>query len=177
MIVIKLESFGFKEGDEIHEWKILGPAFSRGRFLHSGIRDWAFVARCSCGDISVINPQNLKAGRTKSCHPCSTKTSKGNLKHGESGSRLYGIWSGMVTRCYNTSRDKYKDYGGRGITIWQEWLDDPTKFFKWARENGYRDDLEIDREKNHLGYTPENCRWVTRSVNVENRRSREEMLA
>lgn len=77
----------------------------------------------------------------------------------------------MKDRCYNEKNKSYKNYGGRGITICQEWLDDKEKFIKWSLENGYQEHLSIDRINNDGNYEPSNCRWVTISQNNQNRRS------
>ena len=85
--------------------------------------------------------------------------------------RLLKTFSHMKERCYDEKNKAYKNYGGRGITICQEWLDDREKFIKWALENGYQEHLSIDRTNNDGNYEPSNCRWVTISENNQNRRS------
>lgn len=83
------------------------------------------------------------------------------MKHGLSKTRLYRTWNNMKQRCYNPKNPNYASYGGRGITIYQEWLDDFQRFYDWAMANGYSDELTIDRIDGTKGYFPDNCRWVT----------------
>ena len=92
-----------------------------------------------------------------------------------SNSRLYSIYRGMKDRCYNQNIPEYHNYGGRGITICDEWLNDPSAFFKWSLENGYSDDLTIDRKDNDKGYSPDNCQWST-FVEQQNNKSNNTLL-
>ena len=87
-----------------------------------------------------------------------------------SDTRLYRIWVDMHNRCYQKSYHAYNHYGGRGITICDEWLHDFQTFFNWAIENGYKDNLSIDRIDNEKGYSPDNCRWVTMEEQNKNKR-------
>lgn len=84
--------------------------------------------------------------------------------------KLDNKYRNMIKRCYDQNHKYYKDYGGRGITICDEWLNDKKSFFKWAMNNGYQDDLTIDRIDNDKGYSPDNCRWVDQSTQNENTR-------
>ena len=84
--------------------------------------------------------------------------------------KLYGIWCSMKSRCENKNREKYKDYGARGINVCDEWQD-AEKFCKWSLENGYKEGLQIDRIDVNGNYEPSNCRWVNPKVNSRNRRN------
>jgi hypothetical protein len=83
-------------------------------------------------------------------------------KHGYWGKRLYRIWRNMICRCTLETHNSYPRYGGRGITVCDEWRDF-IPFMEWANANGYQDHLTIDRKENDKGYYPGNCRWATRS--------------
>ena len=90
--------------------------------------------------------------------------------HNGKGTRLYSIWKGMKTRCYNKNQPAYRMYGGRGITVCDEWLHDFPAFRDWAISHGYSDDLTLDRKDNSLGYSPSNCRWITYQEQANNTR-------
>lgn len=93
-----------------------------------------------------------------------------DMWHGFSNHRLYTIYRGMITRCYNPKHPHYASYGGRGIKVCSLWKHNKKEFFSWAMNNGYADNLQIDRIDNDKGYYPENCRFVTSTENQNNRR-------
>lgn len=93
------------------------------------------------------------------------------MTHKLSTTRLYSIYTDMKTRCFNPKNANYPRYGGRGITICNEWLNDNglQNFIEWALSNGYNDNLTIDRINNDKGYFPNNCQWLTQPINSSKR--------
>jgi len=125
-----------------------------------------WLCQCDCGNKKIVSKPTLVAGITVSCGCYKREI---HTKHGKSSHRLHHIWKAMISRCENEKRKSYKNYGGRGIKVCEEWHD-MNNFFNWAITHGYSDDLTIDRENNDGDYCSENCRWVTMKVQNNNRR-------
>lgn len=135
-----------------------------------------WLCQCECGNQVSVSGYNLRSGNTKSCGCLSkellVKRDKELpwKKHGLSSSRIYHIYHAMKARCYNAKLWNYDRYGGRGIRVCKEWLDDFMNFYKWAMANGYDDTKSIDRIDVNGDYEPINCRWASATVQQFNRR-------
>lgn len=124
--------------------------------------------RCDCGKEVIEIGTLLNKGRQNSCG-----CMKGRYRHGLTHTRLYNAYDNMIKRCYDKRIISYPYYGGRGIKVCDEWLDKKSgrdSFFAWAIQNGYSDDLTLDRIDHEGNYEPDNCRWADRHTQVLNRR-------
>lgn len=138
-----------------------------------------WLCKCDCGNEKVVRLPNLKNG-TKSCGCLNiekapergrkSKLGERSTKHGDFGTRLYGVWAGMKRRCLNPNTRYYSEYGGRGITVCDEWME-YSKFKDWAMQSGYQEGLTIDRQNVNGNYEPSNCRWATIQEQQRNRRN------
>lgn len=140
-----------------------------GRGSHGEIQ---YRCHCDCGTGRVIRRTSLTSGNSKSCGCFSREAAaKRETTHGGTGCRLYRIWGGIIQRCCN-DRERYEwaKYGGRGITVCDEWRK-YEPFRDWAMTNGYRDDLSIDRIDPNGNYCPDNCRWATIYEQNNNKRT------
>lgn len=98
------------------------------------------------------------------------------LKHGLYGQRIYRIYKGMKERCNKSYSYNYKHYGARGIKVCDEWMNDFINFYNWSMENGYTEDLTLDRIDVDGNYEPNNCRWITNVEQQNNRRNNIKVL-
>lgn len=133
----------------------------------------AWKCQCDCGGIITAFANNLKRGLTQSCGCLNKEVSPTKHRtHGLRNHPLYAVWVGMRQRCYDPNAKQFKDWGGRGIRVCTEWNDSFKAFYTWAMKHGYEQGLTLDREDNDGNYTPNNCRFVTRKVQANNRRIR-----
>lgn len=146
-------------------------------FDHIYKRDAYFKFKCECGNEKIIRLDKVISGEIKSCG-CKRKI--GIKTHGLSRSRIYKEHQQIIQRCYNQNVSNYNDYGGRGISVCEEWLQPAPygfeNFYNWAINNGYRDDLSIDRINVNGNYEPSNCRWVDNIVQSYNKRNTPKIL-
>ena len=131
-------------------------------------RAW-WLCVCDCGNLVEISGITLRNNHTKSCGCLNHEPT--NKKHGKCYTRLYKLYKAIIKRCYNSNIKQFKDYGGRGIEVCDEWRNDFMTFYEWAINNGYQDNLTIDRINVNGNYEPCNCRWATPKQQSNNKRN------
>jgi hypothetical protein len=146
----------------------------------NGRRRTIWKCQCDCGNIVSVSACHLKSGHTKSCG-CVKKeiSSQINYKNGLSQTRLWRAYRNMLNRCYYKKYNEYHLYGGRGISVCDEWNNKECGFINfcdWALSNGYTEELTLDRVDNDGNYEPSNCRWVDRFIQANNKRNTRKLI-
>lgn len=144
------------------KWLVLQRTEERDS--HGSIK---YLCKCECGKEKLVDGYSLRSGISKYCIDCKNQKRYGKKKN----KRINIIYNGMKARCYNSNTPEYKNYGGRGIKMCDEWINNPQSFYDWAMDNGYEEGLSIDRIDVNGNYEPSNCRWVTKEVQDNNRRN------
>ena len=131
-----------------------------------------WLCKCDCGNECIVHDTSLKSGNTLSCGCYKAENAKRlystvrqNDKH------LYAVWNGIKQRCTNPNNSSYHNYGGRGIKIYDEWANNYKSFYDWAIHAGYEKGKEIDRIDNDGNYEPDNCRFVYKETQANNKRN------
>lgn len=121
-----------------------------------------WLCQCDCGKQKIVYSSDLRSHNVKSCG-CLLHKKISKIKSDNSTKRLHYIYYNIKQRCYNEKNPAYKYYGGKGITMCNEWLNDINTFCKWAIEKGYSDNLTIERIDVNGNYEPDNCKWITKT--------------
>ena len=137
-------------------------------------RSWRWEVSCECGAVKVLTPGDIKNDRVKSCGCLHDELARERAtkfyNKTQENKRLYNIYNGMKRRCFNSNDERFKDYGGRGISVAAEWVEGFDAFASWAKESGYTENLTLERVDVNGDYCPENCKWITLAEQAKNKR-------
>lgn len=153
-------------GNKYNRWTVISYA---GKNRHGNVM---WECKCECGTVKAVMGSSLKGGKSKSCGCYNVERAieqgKKNKKHGMSRNRLHRIWCNIKSRCNNPNVRSYEFYGKKGIRVDAVW-DDFIDFKKWSLDNGYNDELTLDRIDYNGNYSPNNCRWIPMNEQYFNR--------
>lgn len=167
---MSLDLLGPRKKEKYQE--LNGKKFNRWTVLDGSSSD-KILCKCECGTIrsvrkyAIINGHSLSCGclqKENAAKSCISRTRHGKHKH-----PIYVCWTHMKERCFTKTCKSYKNYGGRGISVCEEWLDFET-FYRWAKSNGWQKGLSIERKDNDGNYCPENCTWIPKNQQTKNTR-------
>lgn len=145
-------------GQKFSKWTVLNLSHKNNN------RETVWLCQCECGNTNTIESSSLTKHRSTQCKSCSKS------KHRQAYHGLYPVWANIKYRCLNENSSAYKNYGGRGITICDDWKNDFKAFYDWGVAHGYQKGLQIDRIDNDGNYEPNNCRFVDCATNIRNQR-------